>query len=942
MTFQELMDCWNRDEFDNNRDTYNRILEQAKKKNLVPVIGAGLSAWVEYPMWDELLRRHAVTYGAADQVNALLAEWKYDEAAEVMMKVCGAARWRRILGGAFDPKMISQRRANRPRYQQFLPKLFEGLVLTTNFDRCLEDLYDDDRSIQPGDDFQVEWAQRAAFSGEHLLIKLHGDIQYPEKMVLTKTSYDHFYGSDPKKPDLTLSLPKYLAERVGQRPMLFLGCSLHQDRTCAVLGQCAGSREHFALLPMPKPEQMEARCRELTAMDIYPIWYEAGKHDEALTAFFTQLAADCGIREKGKDDSPVYPLVGRDQVIAQLFEHYSGANPEPRWVTGVAGIGKTEVCKAVIRQLEKEKGHSMPMVDCTNADRYSKFYDAVARGLGLDIPPQEAADPADYLLGVIPKLVDGVYFDNFEDIWRGVADDRDKLGRWLMDLRGSGVALLFSSQDGPDSRQLGRKISLEELDKGVNIDKLSDAEFLKLDSVKLFTNIYGDVEPEELGDFRKLIRQMDGHPLAIVLTANQASQNLMGMRTLLGRWDAVQRVYTGNLKHTSLKNALALVWEEIKDDLDAVFCWGLHATCVQPIPVEFHPWLIDRPELEAGMDRLQTGSLVRRVDRHITMFLPVKKQLPLLEEKWKEMYPFLLQYWSASLAELLKQANDNSNPDQLKAHRLAVELMPQVCHVLDGLAEEGEERSDVLRTLLSSARNHFKYYLTSGDTLKHLVGHSSQDICGFSYKYLGDVLRFQGELSGAREALEQAVVQCEKAGDALVVADALVSKAELLRGMKDYDGAAATLDRAEKLYSDGGNDLGLANILFIRSEVLRCQNKYKDAENACMEAEAKYRELNASLGLANVLKSRGFILFDQGEYEKALKPLEEAYDIYRELLLVREQAFCQSIRYLCLMQTNRAGEAEAIRPQLEALLPDLPPPVQRLVRHTLSYPTGTP
>lgn len=935
MTFQELMDCWNRDEFDNNRDTYNRILEQAKKKNLVPVIGAGLSAWVEYPMWDELLRRHAVTYGAADQVNALLAEWKYDEAAEVMMKVCGAARWRRILGGAFDPKMISQRRANRPRYQQFLPKLFEGLVLTTNFDRCLEDLYDDDRSIQPGDDFQVEWAQRAAFSGEHLLIKLHGDIQYPEKMVLTKTSYDHFYGSDPKKPDLTLSLPKYLAERVGQRPMLFLGCSLHQDRTCAVLGQCAGSREHFALLPMPKPEQMEARCRELTAMDIYPIWYEAGKHDEALTAFFTQLAADCGIREKGKDDSPVYPLVGRDQVIAELYAHYSGANPEPRWVTGVAGIGKTEVCKAVIRQLEEEKGRSMPMVDCTNADRYSKFYDAVARGLGLDIPPHEAADPADYLLRLIPKQVDGVYFDNFEDIWRGVADDRDQLGRWLLALRRSGVALLFSSQDGPDSRQLGRKVSLEELDKGVNIDKLSDAEFRKLDSVKLFTNIYGDVEPEELGDFRKLIRQMEGHPLAIVLTANQASQKLMGITTLLGRWDAVQRVYTGNPKHTSLKNALALVWEEIKNDQSAVFCWGLHATCVQPIPLEFHPWLIDRPELEAGMDRLQTGSLVRRVDRHITMFLPVKKQLPLLEEKWKEMYPILLLRWGKALSELLDQANDRSNPDQLKAHRLAVELMPQVCHVLDGLVDEGEERSDALFALLDSSRNHFKYHLTSKDTLKHLVGHSSQDIRALAYMYLGDVLRFQGELSGAREALEQAAVQYEKAGNSQRLADALLFKADLLRSMGDYDGAAAALDRAEKLYSDVGEHLGLANVLFSKGDVLLYRGKYSEAEDAFKGAEEKYRELNGSLGLANVLERRGVMLFRQKEYEKALKPLEEAYGIYRELLNVSNQAQCQCFRYVCLMRTDRAEEAEAIRPQLEALLPDLPPPVQELVRIVL-------
>ena len=942
MTFQELMDCWNRDEFDNNRDTYNRILEQAKKKNLVPVIGAGLSAWVEYPMWDELLRRHAVTYGAADQVNALLAEWKYDEAAEVMMKVCGAARWRRILGGAFDPKMISQRRANRPRYQQFLPKLFEGLVLTTNFDRCLEDLYDDDRSIQPGDDFQVEWAQRAAFSGEHLLIKLHGDIQYPEKMVLTKTSYDHFYGSDPKEPDLTLSLPKYLAERVGQRPMLFLGCSLHQDRTCAVLGQCAGSREHFALLPVPKPEQMEARCRELTAMDIYPIWYEAGKHDEALTAFFTQLAADCGIREKGKDDSPVYPLVGRDQVIAQLYEHYSGSNPEPRWVTGVAGIGKTEVCRAVIRQLEKEKGRSMPMVDCTNADRYSKFYDAVARGLGLDIPPQEAADPADYLLRLIPEQVDGVYFDNFEDIWRGVADDRDKLGRWLLALRRSGVDLLFSSQDGPDSRALGLKVSLEQLDKGVIIDKLNDEEFQKLDSVKLFTNIYGDVEPEELGDFRKLIRQMEGHPLAIVLTANQASQNLMGMRTLLGRWDAVQRVYTGNPKHTSLKNALALVWDEIKDDPGAVFCWGLHATCVQPIPLEFHPWLILSPELEAGMERLQTGSLVRRVDRHITMFLPVKNQLPLLETRWESMRPFFLRYWAKTLSKLLDRANDGSNPNRLEAHRVAVELMPQVCHVLDGLAKEGEAQSDDLLMLLYSAQNHFMYYLTSGDTLKHLVGHPSQDICGFAYKYLGDVLRFQGELSDARDALERAAVQCEKAGNFQTLADALLSKAELLRSMEDYEGAAATLGRAEKLYSDVVDDLGMANILLCKGDVLRCQNKYKEAEDAYRGAEEKYRVLNSSMGLANVLQSRGVMLFSQEEYEKALKPLEEAYDIYRELLLVDDQAQCQCFRYLCLMQTDRAGEAEAIRPQLEAMLPDLPPPVQRLVQAALSYPTQTP
>ena len=44
MTFQELMDCWDRGEYNCNRAVYDKILEHAERSNLVPVIGAGLSA----------------------------------------------------------------------------------------------------------------------------------------------------------------------------------------------------------------------------------------------------------------------------------------------------------------------------------------------------------------------------------------------------------------------------------------------------------------------------------------------------------------------------------------------------------------------------------------------------------------------------------------------------------------------------------------------------------------------------------------------------------------------------------------------------------------------------------------------------------------------------------------------------------------------------------
>lgn len=947
MTFQELMDCWDRGEYNSNRAVYNKILEHTERSNLVPVIGAGLSAWVEYPMWDELLRRHGAEFDVEEAVEDHLASWRYEEAAEVMAEACGDT-WFDILRDSFDPQQIPERRGNRPAYQKWLPKLFRGLVLTTNFDRCLEDLYEDPDSINPGDVFQRARVERADYEQKHLLIKLHGDINDPWNMVLTRTAYDECYGTDPASPDLTKPMPAFLAEQVNRRPMLFLGCSLHQDRTCAVLRTCSRIGSHYALLPRPKEdEEFDRRRKELRELGIQPIWYPAGEHDEALNAFFSQLAADCGLREEVQMDTPVYPLVGRDEVVAELCAHYSGRSSEPRWVTGVAGIGKTEVCREVIRRLSgKNPRFRMPMVDCTSSETYLQFYAAVARGLGLEIPAHEAADPGAFLLRAIPGDCTGVYFDNFEDIWRGVKPERRELVRWLLALRDRGFALLFSTQD-PLSPQLGRRVDLAALDGGAeNAEKLDEAEFWNMDSVKLFTYIFGDVDRWELPYLRRLIRQMEGHPLAIVLTATQAREHLMGLRTLLDRWDAVQEVYRGNERHTSLKNALALVWAEIKDDPAATFYWALHTTCVQPIPVEFHQWLVDTPELEAGMDRLRTGSLVRRDGAGISMLLPIKMQLPLLIKDWERLRVNPLCHWAAALSKLLDHANDHTNPDDLKAHQLAVELMPQVCHVLGALAEVGERGGDRLCQLLDAARNHYPYYPSSCDTLKRLAEHpilkDRPEYSGIAYAMLGDLLGKLGDQNGSKAALEQAEGQFQKAGNDMGLAHTLLAKAKLLRSMRDYPGANTALDQTEKLYRKSKAALGLVNVFRIRGDLLSIQEDYKGAKLAYAEAEKRYRDLQNNLGLANTLLSRGTLFAQQGEFDKALEWLGEAYPLFLELLNLSGQARCLGFQYMCLMDTDRAREAEKLRPLMEALLPELPPPGQKMVREVLAYTPSKP
>ena len=873
MTFQELMDCRNDGDIKSNQFVYGKILKLAKDKNLIPVIGAGLSVWVGYPGWGALLRSYAAQLRVAPAVEEHLKHWRYDEAAEVLKAACRTEEWEYILKSNFDPGKISEKLCERPGYQLLLPKIFPGLVLTTNFDKCLEHLYHDPIGVNPSDIFQADLVERARRDGRHLLIKLHGDIEHHEKMVLTKSAYDKYYGNDPLAPDLTKPLPAFLAAQVKNRPLLFLGCSLHQDRTCAVLRACVGNGDNYALLEMPDEKEFEQRDRELLEMGINPIWYPAGQHNEALTAFFTQLAADCRLRERTAVGAPVYPLVGRDDVVEELCAHFSGQNPEPRWVTGVAGIGKTEVCREVLRRLAvRHPDFSMPMVDCTDAKTLEQFYAAIVRTLNVEVPAHEAAAPGEFLARYIAQKCDGVYFDNFEDPWRGTAgEDRQKLMSWLQGLCEGRLALLFSTQDELP-RVLGQGVKLTELDSGAaDAMTMAEEDFRELDSVKLFTGIYGDVDRAELPYLRKLIRQMEGHPLAVVLTAVQAREKVRGLRAVVDRWDAAQVVYRGNRRHTSLAKALALVWEAVKDDSAAVFYWALQSTAVQPIPqdarrvpdrithLNFHDLLLQDGEHD-GIDHLQTGSLIRREETGVSMLLPIKKQLSSLLPQWQEIKVKAVHRWAAALTVLMHLADEGGNPACTEAHSLAIELMPQVCHVLETLAAPEYDGIDPLCRLLSAAGNHYQYDLSSLKTLQMLTGSGGLDnhprFCAIAYKYTGDLLRRLGEVEKALSAYAE----------------------------------------AEKLYRKVQSDLGLANILQSRGDLFLRGDRYREALEQYRRACVLYRKESEPMGL-------GYALADQ---------------------------------YRCLVHEGLHQEAVAVRRELEELLPRLTPDVQSYCKSALS------
>lgn len=117
------------------------------------------------------------------------------------------------------------------------------------------------------------------------IIKIHGDFKDPAHCILAKAQYDAAYGE--AELDLHRPIPKMLGRYYSSNNLLFIGCSLRNDRTLQVFQatkKAAGDYlfpQHFAF--EQAPEQIDAlvtRNSELTRLGITAIWYPKEQHEK--------------------------------------------------------------------------------------------------------------------------------------------------------------------------------------------------------------------------------------------------------------------------------------------------------------------------------------------------------------------------------------------------------------------------------------------------------------------------------------------------------------------------------------------------------------------------------------------------------------------------------------------------------------------------------------
>lgn len=264
--------------FERNQERFEQLEKCLIEKNVVPFIGAGLSVEGGFPSWKAHLQQQGRTAGIdSNHINVLLVNGQYEEVIQEIETIRNRETFVQEIKDAFS------KRGKLTDTTLRLSELFTDTIITTNYDHLIEQAFDTGakNTIQLIDIANIS---ETPDQNKTTIIKLHGDINTPSRCILGKNQYDEAYGND--QLDLEKPIPKLLSFHYRTSNLLFLGCSLNQDRTMQVF-QAVKDKigdidrpQHFSLESMPEnTTELSERNAYLLSFGITPIWFPNKNYD---------------------------------------------------------------------------------------------------------------------------------------------------------------------------------------------------------------------------------------------------------------------------------------------------------------------------------------------------------------------------------------------------------------------------------------------------------------------------------------------------------------------------------------------------------------------------------------------------------------------------------------------------------------------------------------
>jgi SIR2-like domain len=254
------------------------LLDELVDGRWLPVIGAGMSLNAilppgkKIPLWDDLGRSLA----------SEMREYDYTGVLDAISAYCQQFSRAKLVERISELLLVDSAKPGDP-HRAFCSIKF-SVVCTTNFDFLLEKQYDSNpRYCRP-----VMYEDQLSLPNREpgvLLLKLHGDVHHPDRLVATEEDYDGFLRRFPL-------VATYLANLLITKTAVFVGYSLDDPDFRQVFQLISGRlgrlrRPAYAIRVGATPQEV-ARF-ERRGVKVINLKGSKSKYAQILTAIFAQL-----------------------------------------------------------------------------------------------------------------------------------------------------------------------------------------------------------------------------------------------------------------------------------------------------------------------------------------------------------------------------------------------------------------------------------------------------------------------------------------------------------------------------------------------------------------------------------------------------------------------------------------------------------------------------
>lgn len=267
------------------------LIDNYKAGLVIPWVGAGLSIPAGLPSWYQLVQLFIDEVAAAgvplrdqEELQALANSGRQNSLEDVV-DFC-----RDHLGvgeyGRFLKRVLGTGFASTNSHSKLFELRWPALI-TSNYDLLIEKAYVSKTNQLPvvftSLDNQALWQQQAL--GEHYILKVHGDLNKPDSIVLTSNDYTrHVFGN--------YLFMEFLRRQFATRTLLFLGTSLSDTYVNMMLEEICYVTSgvglpHYALMfdCGPVRARMLRKRLNVTPIVIEPV----PSHEDAVIDFLERL-----------------------------------------------------------------------------------------------------------------------------------------------------------------------------------------------------------------------------------------------------------------------------------------------------------------------------------------------------------------------------------------------------------------------------------------------------------------------------------------------------------------------------------------------------------------------------------------------------------------------------------------------------------------------------